>query len=276
MTINVKKARDFVYGNGSMWERALFAYLFQEGSLARLHQCLLCYKNPDGGWGHGMEHDIKTPDSNPLALEYLLGMLAKDTNTPIGSLLDGTPQWLEKQRNPDGSLKNPASVMDYPIAPWWLESQGQTIPDSIVGNLTKLGCVTPSLADSTRAWVQANLTLEKIKANEWLFMAYHGFDYFMNVDDFPNVEVYRQAVIDNITQLARSAPEKQYFTIFQFASTPDSTVARAIPDVIQRNLDYLADTQRDDGGWSDEHDIPHWQPYFSTVVLLALRRYGRW
>lgn len=276
MTIDIKRARDFVYSTGTLWEKALFAYLFQQGSLEHLHQCLLCYKNPDGGWGHGIEHDLQAPDSNTTALEYTLSVLMRDTNIPLGKLLDGTPQWLEGQRNADGSLKNPDSIFEYPIAPWWAEWRGQPAPDSIVGNLTKAGCVTPSLAKSTRQWVQENLTLEKIKANEWLFMAYHGFDYFMNVDDFPQVEVYRQAVIDNIIALARQAPEKQYFTLFQFVTTPDSPIARALPDVITRNLDYLASVQRDDGGWSDEHDMKHWQPYFTTIVLLALHRFGRW
>ena len=51
MAVSFKNARDFVYSNGVMWERALFGYLFQGMPLERVHQCLLCYKNTDGWMG---------------------------------------------------------------------------------------------------------------------------------------------------------------------------------------------------------------------------------
>src|SRR5262245_23142932 len=176
MSVNLKRARDFVYASGTLWERALFATLFQGESVERLHQCWLSYKNPDGGFGHALEHDVRCPDSHPLALEFLLGALTQ-TGVPVGTLLDGTAAWLERQRQPDGSLKNPAALLDYPHAGWW-DGGGQNMPDSIVGNLTKLGCASDSLRQTTAAWVRDNLTVEKIRANEWLFMAYHAYDYF--------------------------------------------------------------------------------------------------
>jgi len=80
MAVSITKAREFVYENGSVWERTLFAYLFEGGSIERVHQCLLCYKNADNGFGHGLELDIKTPDSHPAALEYMLGLLVRDLN----------------------------------------------------------------------------------------------------------------------------------------------------------------------------------------------------
>ena len=275
MPVSVDKAREYVFTNGCLWERALFSYLFDDGLLDRIHQCLLCYKNLDGGWGHGLELDARAPQSHPAALEYLLTVI-RDFDLPVGVLFDGTALWLEQQRNEDGSLRNPPELFDYPLAPWWREWGGQKQPDSIVGNLTKLGLVTPSLADTTRQWAQANHTLDSIKANEWLFMAYHAFDYFMNVDDFPNVEGYRAAVIENIAACAEKAPEKQHFVLFHFAPTPDSVVAQALPEsLLERFLHTLETTQRDDGGWSDEHNLKHWQPITTIHVLYTLKRYGR-
>ena len=177
--VSIDQARNFVYQNGALWERALFAYLFDGGSLDHLHRCLLAYKNEDGGFAHGLEHDIKCPDSHPLALEFLLSV-HRDTGIPMGNLLDGTVQWLENNRNEDGSLKNPDTLLQYPHAPWWSQG-GQTAPDAITGHLIKLGLSTPSLEASTAKWVEENLTVEKIKSNEWLFMAYHAHDYFMNI-----------------------------------------------------------------------------------------------
>lgn len=278
--INFKKARDFIYSNATLLERSVFAYLFQSdthaNALMRVHLNLMGYKNPDGGFGHALEHDIRTPDSHPLALEYLLGWLVRDLNLPLGDTLAGTSAWLESVREPDGSLRNPASVRDYPHAPWWAESGGQTIPDSIVGNLTKLGMSTPSLSATTREWVSKNLTLDAIRGVDWLFMLYHAFDYFMNVDDFPNVQTYRAATIEQMRTLADKMPEKQYYVLLQFAPTPDSPVARAMPKLVARSIDYLLSTQRDDGSWSDEHGLSQWYPNVTIMALERLRTFGKW
>jgi hypothetical protein len=53
-------------------------------------------------------------------------------------------------------------------------------------------------------------------------------------------------------------------------------VAQVLPvGLIERGLDYLQNTQRGDGGWSDEHDMAHWQPAVTMSVLVTLERYGR-
>ncbi len=278
MAIDLKKARDFVYSNSVLWERALFGLLFEGRSAAHLAKCLLAYKNSDNGFGNGLEPDIKTPDSHPLALESVLGSLVRDTGVAfdpqVKAIFEGTPAWLEKQRKPDGSLNNPSSTREYPHAPWWAESGGQMMPDSITGNLMALGLCTPALAESTRHWVAEYLTLETIRGTEWMFMNYHAYDYYMNVPDFPDVEAYRQAVVENIAKRAESIPEKQYFCLLQFAPSPESRVARAAPDLVARSVDYLASTQRADGGWDDEHGLAHWQPYVTIINLVALRRFG--
>ena len=121
--VSIDNARSFVYANGTMWERALWDYLFDDGSVDRVHQCLLCYKNPDGGWGHGLEHDIKCPLSNPLQVEFLLAIL-RDTALPPRNLLEGTAEWVEGSLDSDGTLKNPASLLDYPHASWWTKQGG--------------------------------------------------------------------------------------------------------------------------------------------------------
>jgi hypothetical protein len=274
MVVSIEKAKQFVFGNGTLWEKALFSYLFEDGSLERVHQCLLCYKNEDNGFGHGLEFDMKCPASNPLQIEFLLN-IGRDTGVPLSGILDGTVQWVENNRNEDGSLKNPDNLLDYPHAPWW-SGGGQTAPDSIVGNLVKLGLCSVDLFNSTKIWVKENLTVEKIKDTEWLFMNYHAFDYFMNLTEEEEFSGHREATIKQIIQCAENAPEKQYFTFFQFASTPDSPVAQAATaEMLEKFLNYLEVTQQEDGGWEDEHGLAYWRPYFTIVILHVLRNYGK-
>ncbi len=275
--VSLDKALCFVHAHGNLWERALWDHLFRDGTQERVQACLLPYKNPDGGWGHGLEHDIKAPMSNPLMLEFLLSVL-RDTGLPPGSLLDGTPEWLVSIQREDGSLSNPPGLDNFPRAQWWEE--GQTIPDSITGNLIKYGLCPDRVRDRTRAWVLSNVSLETIRENNWLFMAYHYFDYFFNEDEFPEVDKYREATLENIFRTALDHEKKgevhKLFPFFQFAGGPDSLAAReAPPGLVDRILDNLLESQRDDGGWDDEHGLAYWQPYFSTVILLALKRFGR-
>lgn len=275
MAVDLKKARDFVYSSGALWERALFGFLFEDRPLPQLHQALLAHKNADGGWGHALEHDVRTPDSNPIALEFLLTAQCI-TGFPLGNLLDGTATWLEANRNDDGTLKPPASLFDYPHAPWWDELGIAPPADSIVGNLCRLKQSTPSLDETTAQWVINHLTPERIRANEWLFMAYHAYDYFFGVKDFPDLEVYRAATIQNIADCAAKMPEHQYYGLLQFAPAPDTPIAQAIPPaLIERSLEHVAATQRDDGGWNDEHALAQWFPWVTITNLLALRNHGR-
>ncbi len=274
MTIDLKRARDYVYASGVLWERKLFAYLFQGEPVERLHQILLCYKNPDNGWGNALEHDMRCPKSNPLQLEFLLSMLTH-LNIPTGDLLDGSAEWLEQQQEADGSLGNPPDLLDYPHAEWW-NSGGQNLPDSIVGNLTRLGCATDSLRKKTEAWVQANLTPEKIRANEWLFMAYHAYHYFLSIREMPEGKIGWQAAVENIIRCAENAKPEQYYEIFHFAPTPDSPVAKAMPSkLLTKMIDHVYDTQQPDGSWRDEHGLSYWYPFVTIQVLHGLRAHGR-
>ena len=227
MPVNIDKARHFVHLQGTLFERALFDYLFEDGSLERVQAIILCYKNADHGFGHGFEHDLKAPQSNPLALEYLLGVM-KHCHIAPASILDGTAVWVESQMDEQGNLRNPEATRAYPLAPWWQESGGQTMPDAIVGNLIHFGAATPSLVEKTKAWVLRHHTPASIRGNEWLFMAYHAVDFFFAIDDFPDLDEYRSATIDNIIACAERAPEAQYDSFFAFAPSPESLIAKAI------------------------------------------------
>ncbi|KMJ58315.1 hypothetical protein AB685_10425 [Bacillus sp. LL01] len=274
MTINLKKARDFIYLNGALWEKALYRHLFEGGPISHFHNALKSYKNDDNGFGHGFEYDIKCPDSHPLALEFMLGVF-RDTGLPVGDVFEGAAEWVERNQNEDGTLVNPATILHYPYSPWW-GGGGQTIPASITGNLLLHGLCTEQVAFYTSKWVKENLNDEQIQKTEWLFMNYHAVDYYTNVEQTEENLALKEAAIKQVIKCAEAVPEKQYFTFFQFAPMPDSAVAKATPKpLMEKFLNYLEASQREDGGWDDEHGLSYWQPYFTIVILNALRNYGR-
>ena len=78
------KARDFILTNARMIERRLFEFHFENGDMKGVFHAVYAYRNPDGGFGHGMEPDTASPESQPLfsimALETLdeVGYLTKE------------------------------------------------------------------------------------------------------------------------------------------------------------------------------------------------------
>jgi len=107
-------------------------------------------------------------------------------------------------------------------------------------------------------------------------MAYHAYDYFMNISDFPQLAEYRAATINNIVRCAERAPENQYSSLLSFIPSPDAPVAQALPaNLLKRVLDYLSEAQQDEGQWLDQHGLRHWQPYLTIHVLVGMRNHGR-
>ena len=72
---NFKNSKDFILTNARMIERRLFHHEFENDSKEGVFHAVYAYRNSDGGFGHGMEPDTASPESQPLfsimALETL-------------------------------------------------------------------------------------------------------------------------------------------------------------------------------------------------------------
>ncbi len=78
---NFAKARDFILANARMIERRLLAYHFYGGSAEGVFHAVYAYRNRDGGFGHGMEPDTASPESQPL-----FSIMAMETLDEVGFL----------------------------------------------------------------------------------------------------------------------------------------------------------------------------------------------
>ena len=75
------KARDFILTNARMIERRLFHFYFENDSPEGVFHAVYAYRNSDGGFGHGMEPDTASPESQPL-----FSIMAMETLDEIGGL----------------------------------------------------------------------------------------------------------------------------------------------------------------------------------------------
>ena len=78
---NYLKARNFILTNARMIERRLFEFHFENGTSEGVFHAVYAYRNSDGGFGHGMEPDTASPESQPL-----FGIMALETLDEVGYL----------------------------------------------------------------------------------------------------------------------------------------------------------------------------------------------
>jgi len=73
--MNFEKASQFIWENGRLPERKLFEYYIRGGSKKGGLDAIEAYQNEDGGFGHALEPDLRTPESQPLYVEFALRTL---------------------------------------------------------------------------------------------------------------------------------------------------------------------------------------------------------
>ncbi len=78
---NFKKAKDFILTNARMIERRLFHFHFENDGPEGVFHAVYAYRNADGGFGHGMEPDTASPESQPL-----FSVMALETLDEVGCL----------------------------------------------------------------------------------------------------------------------------------------------------------------------------------------------
>ena len=94
----IDAARDFLLREGRLLERRRFATEFEAAPADGVVDALLGYRNADGGFGHGLEPDKRSPHSQPLdvqfAFEALLhsGVAAPEVAGPAADFLAGVAQ----------------------------------------------------------------------------------------------------------------------------------------------------------------------------------------
>ncbi|MEV5831509.1 hypothetical protein AB0L25_38675 [Spirillospora sp. NPDC052242] len=275
---HIERAWEFMLLNARVIDRHRFALHFHGGTPAPVLAALRPYENPDGGYGNALEPDLRGAASQPVPAQHALEILHEagaDDDPAVTRIADH----LATITTPDGGVPFVLpTVRDAPRAPWW-----QTPDDppaainptaSLAGLLHRAGADHPWLKTATDfCWRHLDRTgLE--------FGAYDVLAVLTFLDHVPDRDRAEAAFTRHRDALA--AVQSDHHTALDFAPRPDGLGARLHPrNVIDAELDALADAQRDDGGW--DIDFPAWTPItrhewrgVQTVErLLLLRAHGR-
>lgn len=279
-------AAAFLAVHGRVLDRRVFQRLFADGAAGPVRDAVAAYRNDDGGFGYGLEPDIRSAASQPAAVEMALRLMdATDAwdERLVGDAID----WLVTIAPAEGGTAFVLpTVAQGPHAPWWTPPEGH--PASLIqtgqisGLLYSRRLAHPWLDGATEVMWSGIEKLTEPNGYEMfgvLAFLQHVPDSARAAEAFERVGplLFERGLV---ALEPGAAGEAQ--TPLDFAPLPGS-IARAIFDeaTIEAHLDHLAGAQRDDGGWM--FNWPAWSPaaeadwrgYLTVDALRVLAANGR-
>ncbi|GGY68451.1 hypothetical protein [Streptomyces omiyaensis] len=291
------RAERFVWLTARVLEQRRFAYHFLRGGADPVEAALTAYLDEDGGYGHGLEPDLRGPVSQPLHTAHALRVL-DSIGRCGGPRVERICRYLTAVSTHEGAL--PAihpSQRDYPSAPF------VPVVDDPPGELLSTGPVVGALHRNQvwHAWL--------FRATEFCWAAVDGLEkshpyevqaavaFLDSVPDRRRAE----AAADRLGRLVREqrlavldpdrpgefpvadgyAPGEHHYP-HDYARVPGSLARGWFTDEeVSRSLDFLAAEQAEDGGWPIRWrawapgSALEWRPIVTIEALRTLRAYGR-
>lgn len=294
-------ARAFILGQARPLERAMYAHVFEGADASGALDALAAYQNANGGFGHGIEPDLRTPASSAIATSVALQTL-RDTNTPATHpLVERAMAYLLATYDAAGEVWPiiPPAANDAPHAPWWTWST--TLAENWGGFRANPRAEMVSYLYDYAALVpeelRARLTDVVVEHAEALpdAMEMHDLLCYLRLVE---TRTLPDAARDRLRErLARAVRATVVFDAeawggyglmpLDVAPSPHAVFADEVRDAVGRNLDYTIAQQADDGSWvpawSWEDAYPEawatarveWQGVLTLKTLRSLRDWGR-
>jgi hypothetical protein len=294
MTIDLSAAADFMATHARVLDRRRFELLNRNADPSGALAALDGYRNPGGGYGWGLEADLRSPESQPGAALHAFEVfeeVAPATAPQAAALCD----WLDSVTLPDGGLPMALPLgMTAGYGPWWHAA------DPSESSL-QITAVTAASAQRVAAHDPA------VAAHPWLERATrYCLDAIEAIDEAPFAYVlafsisFLDAVYETHPQAAdllrrlgtyipadgrirvQGGTEDEVLRPLDVAPYPGRP-ARDLysADLISADLARLAALQQDDGGWIVDYlkispaGSLDWRGYATVRAIDVLRRNGR-
>lgn len=246
---------------------ALVRHLWHGGIAADVVETLSAYQNADGGFGRGLEVDIKAPASNPFATRLAMQVLLALPPGAGPELKQALARWLARSQHADGDWHFSPEVLQDEIAPWFA---GWTFPSlnpacCLAGLANRLGIATPEMLARVERLFRQLGSLDEAR-NGAFYNVLPYVEYVAGVS-FPERDAYVAAIAAGIT--AREYGDAGHF--FDHALAGSAVVAGIPRRRLAVEADRLMGEVADDGGWPTPYD-PAWRPWVTASALLTLAR----
>jgi hypothetical protein len=290
VTNRLSAARSFMAGHARVLDRRRFELLFDGADAQPVLDALRGYRNDDGGYGHGLEPDLRARESQPAAALHAFEVfadIAPVTAPEAAELCD----WLDAVALTDGELPLALPIVDANwCAPFWAQADPEAfslqITAIVAAHANRVAAHDaavaghPWLARATSRCLAAVDELETAPATYELAFAVRLLDAVQDGD---------AAAPGLLARLGQYVPDDGRLRVA--GGRPDETLrpldlapepgrpARTIVDetVVAADLERLAGEQEEDGGWSVDFQsyspaaALEWRGYATVRALTILR-----
>jgi hypothetical protein len=292
--IDPTAARAFVDTHARLLDRRRLARVLRDGDADGVLAALDGYRNADGGFGWGLEPDLRAPTSQPAGALHALEVLAEigPNRSPIaGPLCD----WLHGATLADGGLPFAAAGAAGPgTAPWWAGADPAAsslhITTAVCAAAHRVAAHDPVVADHAwlaRATAFCRAGVAGLDAGAAAYELKYALQF---LDALTDVE---PAARDELARLAALVPpsgelpvaggvEGEALRALDVSPRPGRPLRDHIAAAaIERDLDRVVAGQRDDGGWTVDHATQspasalEWRGDATVRALTLLRAHGR-
>jgi hypothetical protein len=283
-------ARSFMAGHARVLDRRRFERLFEGGDAGPVLAALAAYRNPDGGYGHALEPDLRAQESQPAAALHAFEVfvdVAPVTAPEAAELCD----WLDAVALPDGGLPFALPIDDASgCAPFWADADSQAfslqITAIVAAHANRVAAHDPAVAG--HPWL-ARATASCLAAIDTLETAPSAYELAFAVRLLDAAYDRVGAAPGLLARLGEHVPDDGRLPVT--GGRPDETLwpldlapepgrpARAILDeaVVAADLERLAGEQDEDGGWPVDFQsyspaaALEWRGYATVRALSILR-----
>jgi hypothetical protein len=279
MSVNIDAAERFVLINARLLDRHRLAVLLHGAPVAPVLDALRAYRNPDGGFGHALEPDVRAPESDTASTLHALAVLDQ-----VGALDDpmvsDAAVWLGSIAQADGGVP---FLPGQPGAPFLRPSDGSSfLTFALSGALWRASSSEPWLERATD-WCWARLERPDMLD---AYAVKSALDFLDSVPDEPRadaaIERLRGRLAPDGSMRVSGGIEGEQLTPVALSGRPGSR-SRVLfsNDQIEADLDQLEREQQEDGGWT--FDWLDWSPgqsvecrgLMTVRALLRLTAHGR-
>jgi hypothetical protein len=293
MTVDLAAAADFLAGSARLLDRRRFDLLFGTGTPDAVLAAVEAYRNPDGGYGWGLEPDFRSRTSQPGGALHAFEAFADVVPVRTGRAAE-LCDWLASVALPDRGLPFALPVPDpAACAPFWASADGQESSLQITAVVTaaahRVGVADAVVADHpwlTRATGYCMAAVRDLGPEPHaMVLAFAAQLLDAAASTTPGaadlVDLLRPHVPDDGLLHVAGGADDEFMRPLDFAPFPDGP-ARSLfrPDLVDAELQRLADAQQPDGGWRVDfasyspQATLEWRGYRTVQALVLLRANG--
>lgn len=282
-------AEAFMVSHARVIDRRRFMTLRGDRDAASCLAAVDAYRNPDGGYGWGLEPDLRSVISQPVGAMHAMEIFAEATPTTTPRAIE-LCDWLEAHTLADGGLPFALPVADPGgSSPIWTgadpASSSLQMTSQVAAHAHRLAPHQPEvgahpwLEAATAFCLDAIRTMDEAPQAHVLMFSLRFLD--AAVSQAPEAEaaldhLARHVPADGAIAVRGGAPDEKIY-LLDLSPRPDSPSRRLFDlRAVEADLARLAEGQQADGGWTIDFETAspaaalEWRGYMTVAAVTTL------